>query len=102
MTNGEKFKTVNERFEAFDEFCDNHTCGNCPAGNVDCSESECAFNWLDLEYEEKLRPCPFCGGEAKSRKSNGVYYVFCTNCSTKTVDSITPDSAIDAWNRRAK
>jgi Lar family restriction alleviation protein len=46
------------------------------------------------------KPCPFCGGEAMERKSNKLYYVFCKNCSVKTVDSITKDAAIEAWNRR--
>ena len=94
MTNGEKFKTAEERKVAYSQYCD------------DCAKNEeavfCALDWIDAEYVVRLKPCPFCGGEAKSRKSNRVYYVFCTNCSMKTVDSTTPDGVIAAWNRRVK
>ena len=51
-----------------------------------------------------LKPCPFCGGEAKIRETDiGGFHVCCTNCpcdygrywfSTKRLAAI-------AWNRRA-
>lgn len=95
MTNGEKFKTAKERKEAFESYY-----RKCLEKNF--IVPKCEFDWLDLEYKEALAKCPFCGGEAMERKSNSVYYVFCTNCSVKTVDSITQDGAIAAWNRRVK
>jgi Lar family restriction alleviation protein len=101
MTNGKKFKTTDERIEGFDKFCKCMDCEHCPCkGKIHGSVQKCSLVWLDLEYKEELKTCPFCGGEAMKRKSNRVYYVFCTNCSVKTVDSITPDGAIAAWNRR--
>lgn len=100
MTNGEKFETAKERFEEFDKFCNNHTCDNCPVGKVGSLESDCAFHWLEYEDKKELEKCPFCGSTAIERKSNGLYYVSCINCSVKTVNSITQDGAIDAWNRR--
>lgn len=100
MKNGERFKTIRERLEHFREWCDGRSCDNCELGLEDEGTEGCVFSWLDLEYKEELEKCPFCGGEAKERKSNGLYYVFCTNCGAKTVDVITENGAIDAWNRR--
>lgn len=101
MTNGEKFRNPDERGKAFSAYCRKQVCDKCELDKFNKrQESCCFFHWLDLEYKEVLKPCPFCGSEAMNRKSNGLYYVFCTNCSVKTVDSITPDDAIAAWNRR--
>jgi len=64
MTNGEKYKTVKERTEAFDAFCDSHSskCEGCPLEKA-CDDDSYAFAWLELEAEdEKPLPCPFCGG----------------------------------------
>jgi Lar family restriction alleviation protein len=101
MTNGEKFKTAEERSRAYQKYCSSNgmECNKCPLRKVS-SVVRCSFEWLNLEYKEELKPCPFCGGEAMERKSNKLYYVFCKNCSVKTVDSITKDAAIEAWNRR--
>ena len=66
--------------------------------------------------EYKLKPCPFCGGEANKRdvsysiKPSGEvihYYVECSTCSAcgspfdceKHDDPIS--EAIEAWNTRA-
>lgn len=73
---------------------------------------------------QKLKPCPFCGGEGKlkrSEKDRGVegmtqYKVICTNCSASVYGEyfnfyiIKPNpeapqaemSAIEAWNKRAE
>lgn len=62
----------------------------------------------------KLKPCPFCGGEAElidifsedSNKEN-VFFVQCKNiwkgCKVLafTHDYLTAEEAIEAWNRRA-
>lgn len=70
----------------------------------------------------ELKPCPFCGGEAKLHSSfeihpiidqNGAYvdadinedgmsWVYCTHChaSTAEVDVENEKEAIDDWNRR--
>lgn len=67
------------------------------------------------ESEIKLKPCPFCGGEAEfySGYSNDLSYarVDCENCSAGTYNDSdrNPEatmeelekSAIDDWNRRA-
>ena len=55
---------------------------------------------------EKLKPCPFCGGEAKiDRRCNEVqnfwdFRVVCNKCSVKTNWYGTKAEAIKARNRR--
>ena len=52
---------------------------------------------------EKLKPCPFCNGEAHTQytRSNGRWYVVCGNCHASTTDYLDSDDAIKAWNERA-
>ena len=72
----------------------------------------------------KLKPCPFCGGEAKLFVSDGGVCVMCVNgfeknCGCRTgwyddssyIDGMNGwrkseltavDRAIEAWNRRAE
>lgn len=66
--------------------------------------------------EEKLKPCPFCGGEAMIVFCgyDSVPQVRCNNClalmggDSKSYSAVkgdlffkTQDEAIEAWNRRA-
>ena len=52
--------------------------------------------------EIKLKPCPFCGGEAKILNVDDRYTVKCRSCFCGT--GIYKDSgrASEAWNRRAE
>ncbi len=64
----------------------------------------------------ELKPCPFCGGEAKIVFTAEVYniddvkkkfgYVRCgkdyPNCCVIQDNEIDLDQAIEAWNRRAE
>lgn len=52
---------------------------------------------------EKLKPCPFCGGEAKIMKMGYPHWVYCCECGAK-VHGRTNDEkdSIKAWNRRAE
>lgn len=58
------------------------------------------------EYEEQLKPCPFCGGKARLYNRFGWWYVACgtmrdkckVDCSTIQFDS--PDKAVEVWNKR--
>ena len=57
-----------------------------------------------------LKPCPFCGGEAKLYKNKhstldgrtiDTYKVLCSSCEIETFVFNTPKSAAKRWNRRA-
>lgn len=113
MTNAEKFKTAEERAIAFRKFCVKKICKGSEANCIfsgkmhDKIKHNCEFAWLDLEYKEELRPCPFCGDEAVIFSvEEGVYCVSCTsdsciaNVATQTFSS--EEEAIAAWNRRVK
>lgn len=60
-------------------------------------------------FETKLKPCPFCGGEAKAYHEGygfcGKGFVECS-CGAQMVcqydgDSIPIEKAVENWNRRA-
>lgn len=63
---------------------------------------------------EKLKPCPFCGGEAHIAKhsfyekttrsfSDKTFGVICEECYTSGWQFYkTQESAIEAWNRSVK
>lgn len=54
----------------------------------------------------ELKPCPFCGGEAKLDRATHSSLVYCKECraSTKLIDFspeyASDEKAIEAWNRR--
>lgn len=50
---------------------------------------------------DKLKPCPFCGAEARL-VGHYPYSITCCNCRATTVICNTPDDAIDAWNNRVE
>ena len=57
-----------------------------------------------------LKPCPFCGGEAKLRETNianmTFYVVYCANkywqVNPATEHRRMRPDAIEAWNRRTE
>lgn len=102
MTNEEKYKTPEERINAFNAFCEQHNiCKDCHLSTTIRSgaRSECVLKWLTLEAkEEKLLPCPFCGGDAEEAFHYGVR---CKDCKSSTMAYATKAEAIAAWNRRA-
>lgn len=110
MTNLEKYKTAQDREMAFRWFCKAHHCEACPLSDFRGSSEfcplhyGCVLKWLEMEAEEELLPCPFCGGKA-SAVDSGVSiaaHVRCDNCHSSSGDYDTKEEAIAAWNRRAK
>lgn len=53
--------------------------------------------------DERLKPCPFCGGYAViGELGNGTYVPYCRKCNTEYgKDFKTVNGAVRAWNRRA-
>ena len=58
---------------------------------------------------KELKPCPFCGGEAKLVKrklkagfypSGGTFYVHCKKCLIATQPRNKQEPVIEAWNKR--
>jgi len=58
----------------------------------------------------ELKPCPFCGGEAKTTKYKesfllpekiDCYMTMCRNCGCGTSFESIESKAFAAWNRRA-
>ena len=50
---------------------------------------------------EKLKPCPFCGSEARLMRNQTAFYILCCECSAQSLWDIHKEQAIEAWNRRA-
>lgn len=51
--------------------------------------------------EIKLKPCPFCGGEAEMFMLDDRYTVRCRSCFCGTGEYKDPERASETWNRRA-
>ena len=53
---------------------------------------------------EKLKPCPFCGGEAFEWRTNHRVFIQCSNFNANShlveVRAETEQEAVEAWNRR--
>lgn len=105
MKNEEKFKTAEERENAFDEFCSKHaSCGDCLL--LKATGARCGYQWLELEAEEDgTLPCPICGGGACVRSGTDDYgsyweYVKCLSCGLTTTTENTEGAAVAKWNRR--
>lgn len=110
MTNGEKFKTAEERAKEFEAFCSGHICEVCPLRAIkpDCGASRGQFAWLELEADgaEPL-PCPFCGYRcfAVESISKKKWLVFCEqneSCGYSSGAYATKGYAIAAHNRVAR
>lgn len=106
MKNGEKYKTQEERANAFAVFCGAQKCSEC-AMHVDLPY-QCAFEWLELDAtEERIEPCPFCGNKCEVLMSyfeDDCVFIRCKNedCTYLSGAADTKAAAIAAHNRVAK
>lgn len=80
-------------------------CGNTDCGFEigDCeSVEEAEFKWKSENDPEALRPCPFCGSEAKIMRGCGEDWVQCMNPKCECASSMhtMTSQAIQIWNRR--
>lgn len=100
MTNQEKYKTAQERERAFWQFCKIISCKNCPLIDIHKTAFDCILYWLEMEAEEELLSCPFCGGKSTLYEIAGVKpHVQCNACRVSMYGD-TRIEAIAAWNRR--
>lgn len=54
MTNGEKYKTPEERQQAFQEMCSSYkNCATCPVLHKQGSILLCAFEWIDMKADKE-------------------------------------------------
>ena len=48
-----------------------------------------------------LKPCPFCGGEAKIMDLGYSHWVYCENCDAKVHGGTNDEKdSVEIWNRR--
>lgn len=96
-TNGEVFKTPIERRRAYNQYFEQ--CEKENSGIMD------EFVWLDMVYEEMIKPCPFCGCKASLLSGTEDHEIVCSNtdCAAALIARSFPSKAeaIAAWNRRA-
>ena len=61
--------------------------------------------------DERVKPCPFCGGDAEVVRLRGyilcpsashspMYYVACTECGCRTGPDTSVKDIIEIWNKR--
>lgn len=99
MKNGERFKTADERYDAFHDTFTTE-CHDCKYEKV-CSGSyaECAFRWLEMEVkEEKPLPCMCCGGRMEIHGQA----LACTKCGLRISYGLTTNEVINVYNRAAR
>lgn len=111
MTNGEMFKTVEERQSNFNKFCKQYVeCHHCPLYHL-ARLGSCRFKWLDLEYKKPPREMKDIIRELRELSSinpmTGSFAIgdCISSIYGKPVRWYLADLANEieaAWNRRAK
>lgn len=75
----------------------------------DANKDDASKNEYETEMQQRLLPCPFCGGKAELRNQNfKSAYVVCTDCHCKTPNvparcNYNADAiVIHLWNERTE
>jgi len=56
-----------------------------------------------MKKKIKLKPCPFCGGEAELYQTwTGDYCVQCNKCGATTLHKRDANIVVGDWNRRVE
>ena len=53
------------------------------------------------ENKVKLKPCPFCGGEAVEQVGS-FFWISCQQCGAESEVFFEMEGAIEAWNKRSE
>lgn len=53
------------------------------------------------KISDELKPCPFCGGDARLDSGFDSYWIECKHCGATAEGDKTHDTAIASWNKRA-
>jgi len=69
-------------------------------GYADSRHPDCPLKIVPETPEGELKPCPFCGGEAKYFHAYGYHDAQCQNCYAAPFKHSDKEGAIAAWNRR--
>lgn len=113
LTNAERIRAMTD--DELAEFLDKNLCDMVCRGEGYCDDqcTEHILDWLKLREEPEepiLKPCPFCGGEAKLYPYSNITDWWSVGCETSgCIGNHNDDarffsckkSAIEAWNRRA-
>lgn len=94
-------------------FYDDGKCGERPGHSLDAASGAAeGGKAMKTPDEIKLKPCPFCGGEAEinvdheavedTEKRHWAYTVVCNRCCATSGLTYLPEKAREAWNRRAE
>ena len=79
MTNEQKYKTPDERIDAFCEWCFNRDCESCELKAHNFGGGDwCEFYWLALEAEEdKRKPVRNCDKYRTAEEAHVAFAEFC-------------------------
>lgn len=103
IINEQKYKTAEERVEAFNRFCSRTAdCVGCELRGS--GTFVCQFKWLALEAEEdSIEPCVYCKSKMSPMRVGNTFRVYCNTCGYQSSGSFeTMQAAIAAHNRVAR
>ena len=70
-------------------------------GNVKMEADQKEIELDTAEYEEVVKPCPFCGGPAVRKHFDGSYWTDCDKHCHGYAHYRNTQEAAEGWNKRA-